>query len=166
MEVVDSFPHPNGTDSRLAWFVLFPCLGGFIGFAGYIVTALILESSIIPSVEPPKFTYGQQAGLISLPLSTIIGFSSGFALALFVVGMRRWSTVLMFAVAILGAFTTFSLWSQDGIGECNSAIVLYYPIFGLCALIAFIGIVLSLLAVVLSGRRLKQYRTQTEAVDG
>ena len=129
--------------TKLAWFVLFPCVGGAVGFAGYLATAMILESSIIPNVDPPIYTYGQQSGLISLPLSTVIGFAAGIAFAGFVNGWRRFSILAIFAVAILGTFVTYRLWYNDGIGECNSAIVLYYPIFGLCGLIASLGFVLA-----------------------
>ncbi len=138
--------------TTLAWLVLFPCVGGFIGFVGYLVTAMILESSVMPNVDPPKYTRGQQSGLISLPLSTVIGFAAGIAFAMFVNGGRLLSSLAMFIVAILGAFVTYRLWYNDAIGECNSAIVLYYPIFGLCALIAICGIVFATITIIFRRR--------------
>ena len=131
--------------TALAWFVLIPCVGGAIGFAGYLVAAMGLESSVIPNVEPPKYTYGQQSGLVSLPLSTVIGFAAGVAFAGFATGWRRLGSLAMIGVAILGALVTYRMWYADGIGECNSAIVLYYPIFGLCAIFATTGIVLAVI---------------------
>lgn len=126
----------------IAWIVLFPWVGGVIGFSGYLTTAIILELSVIPHVDPPKYSYGQQSGLMSLPLASLIGFFAGIAFAGFVIGWRRSSSIAMMGVAILGTLFTFQLWYHNGMGQCNSEIVLYYPIFGLCTLIAIIGMML------------------------
>ena len=131
------------TGTTLAWYVLLPCVGGAIGFAGYLVAAMALESSVAPNVEPPKLTYGQQFGLISLSLSTFVGFAAGIAFAGFANGWRVPGPLAMIGVAILGALVTYRMWYADGIDECNPAIVVYYPIFGLCAFIAATGIALT-----------------------
>lgn len=138
----------SDTGSTLAWLVLLSCIGGFSGFFGYLVTALILESSVMPNVDPPKYTYGQQSGLISLPLSTVIGFAAGLASAVFVSGRRYLASLTMLCIAMLGAFVTYRLWYNDGIGKCNSAIVLYYPVFGLCMLIAIAGLLSAIFTLV------------------
>ncbi|MEQ1905349.1 MAG: hypothetical protein ABL888_14260 [Pirellulaceae bacterium] len=120
--------------TSLICFVICTSLGGFVGFAGYLISLQILESVVMPQVDPPIYTYGQAAFLGSLPLSTILGVAAGLTLAGFISGWRRVSLIAMFGVATLGVFVTFWLWSNDT-EYCNSAIVLYYPIFGLCGLI-------------------------------
>ncbi|PHR97450.1 MAG: hypothetical protein COA78_27670 [Blastopirellula sp.] len=138
-----------------AWFVIFSCVGGIFGFAGYIASSGYLETSVIPNVEPPIYTYGQQAILISLPISTVIGIMGGIAFALFIIGFRRSSVLAMLTVATLGAVGTYHLWYSSGIGECSSEIVLYYPIFGLCTLILSLGIILGAVAMVFPFRQPK-----------
>ena len=61
-------------------FVAVPFVSTFIGFAGYIVAALMLE----PQNEPPgpSLTYGIVAGLISLPFCMILGAAIGIGVAL------------------------------------------------------------------------------------
>ena len=150
---------PDPTQERrdigttMAWLALFPCLGGFIGFAGYIASAMILESTVIPNVDPPKYTYGQQFGLISTPLSTVIGFIAGIGVALFIKRLRILSTLMMLCVSALGSYLTYGMWYNDGIGECTSAIVLYYPIFGLCGIVAALGIVFATITLILNPKR-------------
>ena len=122
------------------WFVLFSCGGVSAGAIAYPSMALVAEHWVIPVVEPPIHAYGQQAGLISLPLSSLLGLFAGVACAMFVVGLRWLAAISMFLISFMGAIATLILWSNDGIGVCNSAIVLYYPLFAFCGLIGFAGI--------------------------
>ena len=127
---------------RLASLFVFTCIGGAVAFLGYIGSALLLENKVIPHLDPPKFSYGQQFGLISLPLSTLIGASTGFALGLLSQQRRRKIAIALVAISTGGSMVALNLWRSDGIGECNSAIILYYPIFGICSIVATIGLVL------------------------
>ena len=126
-----------------AMFLLFPTLGATIGFAGYLVISAIIESSVMPNVEPPRNTYGQQAGLISLPLSTIIGMTAGVSFAFLVNGWKRISIVGMFLISLLGSLTALGMWYDDGLGECNSALILHVPIIVFCGVIAAFGLLLA-----------------------
>ncbi len=115
---------------RLALRFMLTCIGGTFAFFGYLGSALLLETKVIPHLEPPKFTYGQQ-----------------FAIAFLNKRRFRGIAVALIAIAIVGSLVTLNLWRGDGIGACNSAIVLYYPIFGLCSLVGTIGLFLYLAGV-------------------
>jgi len=127
---------------HLALHFVVTCMGGAVAFMGYIGSALLLENKVIPHLDPPKLSYGQQCGLISLPLSTLIGASAGFALGLLNQQRRRRIAIALVAISTGGSMVALNLWRGDGIGECNSAIILYYPIFGICSIVATVGLVL------------------------
>lgn len=151
-DLIESSSHDRGSlklerDRAIAlgcaWLILFSWTGGLVGFCGYFAASLILESSVMPHVEPPKFSYGQPSALISLPLSAVIGIFAGAAFALIPIGWQRASVWSMLGVSFLGAYITYRRWCNSGIGDCTSSIVLYYPIFAFCVLIAGTGFIIA-----------------------
>lgn len=145
-----------------AWCVLFPCSGGALGILSCVITIVILSLTVMPYVDPPKYSYGQQIGWISLLFSSAIGFAAGIAFAGFVNGWRRLSSLAMIGVATLGALTTNSAWQNDYPKDCSSAILIFYPVYGYCGVIAIVGM---LLFAVSSFTRRANRRQSTEAVN-
>ena len=122
----------------MAGSLVLPLLGGFIGFAGYIAAALLLEAR--DGVSGPRLSYGQQAGLISLPICTMIGAAIGFGVSLSLARRYLFSIVLLLFVWLCGCGIVNSMWNDQiaRYGRDPSEVVLYYPplAFSILALIA------------------------------
>jgi hypothetical protein len=121
-------------------FVLLPIFGGIVGFAGYIAASLLLE--IQPTAGEPVLSHGQQAILISLPISTLIGVGIGFSLAFCFVVHRVISAALMLGVAAIGYSITRTLWNSQiaDYGRDPSEAVLYHPLAAMCGLAVLIAL--------------------------
>jgi len=125
-------------------FASLPLLGGFVGFGGYIVAASLLEARNEPLF--PTLSYGQEAGLISLPLCTMIAAAIGFGVAL--ARARRYfaSIIMLVLVWYSGSAIVNSIWNNQiaRYGRDPSEIVLYWPplAFSLLALVAAAGVAL------------------------
>jgi hypothetical protein len=126
-------------------FVHFPFVGGSIGFVAYFLGASFLDTIAMSKLEPPIDTYGQQAGMISAPISGAICFAVGIGFAFFVSGYRWFSVVMILGVAILGAASTYSIWYSCGIGRCSSEVVLYYPVVAICAAVVVFATILGII---------------------
>jgi hypothetical protein len=123
-------------------FVGLPVLGGILGFAGYIAASLLLE--VQPTQSEPVLSHGQQAILISLPISTLIGVGIGASLAFCFVCHRAVSALLLLIVASIGYSVTRSLWNSqiDDYGRDPSEAVLYHPLVAMCGLAVLIAFAL------------------------
>ena len=142
----------NSTFTARAYIAL-PLLGGFLGFAGYITAALVLESR--NQTSGPILSYGQQAGLISLPISTMIGSAIGFGIALSVARKYVISVIALFAVAFLGSAVVGSMWSDQvaQYGRDPSEVVLYYPPMAAALLSLAIAVMIGVFASAAQIRR-------------
>ena len=132
----------------VAGFVVLPLLGGFIGFAGYIAAALMLEPR--PGPFEPTLSYGQQAVLISLPFCTVIGCAIGFGVAFLLVRRYLVSIVLLFVVSLISWGMVNSMW-RDQIkhyGRDPSEVVLYYPPLAFSVLALAIALLVGVIATV------------------
>jgi hypothetical protein len=102
-------------------------IGGIAGFVGYIFASITLEDR--DTATEPILSYGQQAGLISLPMCTLICAATGFGVA-FTIGRKYVTSVLLLlAVAFSGWAINNSLWNDKikKYGPDPSEAVLYYP---------------------------------------
>ena len=127
-ETVTTSDRPANADGFLTEkFASLPLLGAFLGFAGYIAVAFLLEARNEPL--SPTLSYGQQAGLISLPLCTIIGTAIGFSVALSRARRYFASIVMLVLVWYSGSTVVNSMWNDQiaRYGRDPSEIVLYWP---------------------------------------
>ena len=142
--VTDASAQPTKVAPWLATvsFVGLPMLGGIFGFVGYIIASLLLE--VQPTDSEPVLSHGQQAILISLPISTLIGVGIGFSLAFCCVRNRAASVMLLLTVASIGYLITRSLWNSQiaDYGRDPSEAVLYHPLVAMCGLAVMIAIAL------------------------
>src|SRR5687768_16958996 len=69
--------------------------GGGLGFAAFVAGALILETNFMPRPVGPTLSYGQAAGLFSLPLCTLLGAAIGVCVAMASAGRFVASAVLL-----------------------------------------------------------------------
>ena len=134
-------------------FLVLPIIFGIAGFAGYIALALMLERQ--PAENESVLSHGQQAMLISLPISTMIAASSGFALAFAFTGQRALSIILLFAISLMGWLVTRSLWNAQiaRYGRDASEAVLYYPLAAYAAAAMCLGQLLLLISSIHRGKR-------------
>jgi pimeloyl-ACP methyl ester carboxylesterase len=126
---------PTGTSAfGASKYVLLPGLGGFFGSVGYIVAALLLEAR--SEFAGPRLSYGQQFGLISLPLCTLMGAALGFGIALSLARRYLISVVLLVLAALIGWGIVTSMWNEQiaRYGRDPSEVVLYYPPLGISIL--------------------------------
>jgi hypothetical protein len=134
-------------------FLILPILLGVVGFIFFIAAAISLDYFVLPLVPRPRYDYHEMSISISLPINTIIGIASGFVFSFYFIGFARTAAIGVVLVALLGAITTCFVWrdsvlSNEGMGECTSAIVVYVPIFGFCAIL----VVLSMCSLFLKTR--------------
>ena len=134
----DPLSHTRPRSATPLPFVLLPMLGATVGFAAYVASGLAIESFFMPSRSGPTLSYGQAAGLVSLPISTIIGAASGFAVAFAWTGRWLVSSALLLLVAIIGASAVLRVWNQQiaHYGRDPSEMVLFYPPLALCLIVA------------------------------
>ncbi len=112
--------------STLAYLGL-PMIGGIAGFVGYIFASITLEDR--DTATEPILSYGQQAGLISLPMCTLISAATGLGVAFTIGRQYVTSVLLLLAVAFCGWAINNSLWNDQikRYGPDPSEVVLYYP---------------------------------------
>jgi len=112
--------------ATLAFFGL-PMIGGIAGFVGYIFATTILENR--DTTTDPVLSYGQQAGLISLPMCTLISAATGLGVAFTIARQYVTSVLLLLVVSLCGWATNNSLWNDQikRYGPDPSEAVLYYP---------------------------------------
>ncbi|MEM6330914.1 MAG: hypothetical protein AAF790_11775 [Planctomycetota bacterium] len=110
-------------------FVTLPLLGGAVGFGGYLVAARALEARIAESEAAPRLSYGQQAALISLLITTLIGFCVGLGAAMALGRQRAFSICVLLATGVAGCALIAMLWGNQvaRYGRDPSEAVLYYP---------------------------------------
>ena len=122
-------------------FGLLPIIGGVFGFAGCIFAASMIESR--NTTIDPILSYGQQFGLISLPICTMIGTAIGLGFAFSVARRYTVSILLLLLVSLAGWTLNNSFWNDQiaRYGRDPSEAVLYYPPLVLSGL-AFITAVL------------------------
>jgi hypothetical protein len=65
-----------GTESRFSQFAGSALLGGVLVSSLYIVIGLLLETFLIPHLEPPKYSYGVLF-VITLPIAMLVGDCHG-----------------------------------------------------------------------------------------
>lgn len=135
----------------LSKVAIWAALAGVLGFVGDIVMGLVIEIYYMPRSSSPMLSYGQEAGLISLPLCTMIGAAIGAALAIATMGYMVLSAGWLLFTAMGGSAIVCALWASQvaSYGRDPSEMVLYLPPLGICALaLLFIP-----LAVVMSSLR-------------
>ena len=71
----NAYPEDMNSSFVIVGFGLLPILGGIFGFGGCIIAASMIESR--NTAKEPILSYGQQFGLISLPICTMIGAAIG-----------------------------------------------------------------------------------------
>lgn len=141
----------RSTLSTLAYLCL-PLVGGFVGFTGYILASIILEKR--NTTTEPILAYGQQAGLISLPMCTFIVAATGLGAAFAMNGRYITPVLLLLAVSCCGWAINNSLWSEQikMYGPDPSEAVLYYPPAA-CSGIALAAAVVIAAWAILSSRK-------------
>jgi hypothetical protein len=122
-------------------FSLLPFIGGVFGFGGCIFAATLIESR--NTATEPILSYGQQFGLISLPICIMIGAAIGLGFAFSVARRYAVSILLLLLVSLAGWALNNSFWNDQiaRYGRDPSETVLYYPPLALSGL-AFIAAVL------------------------
>ena len=104
----------------------------------------------------PILSFGQQFGLISLPICTMIGAAIGLGFAFSVARRYTVSIILLLLVSLAGCTLNNSFWNDQiaRYGRDPSEAVLYYPPLALSGL-AFITAVL--VAFVAAAKRQPQF---------
>lgn len=141
--------------SATSLFLLLTAIGCFTGYGGAIIGSVGLEQNIAShGLGNPRLTYGQQAGLITMPLCALMGAGIGFALAMATTKHSMAAAALLLANAGLGWVITSSLWNQqiEQYGRDASEIVLYYPLVAMSFVSLSFVVVLFPLAIFLRGR--------------
>jgi hypothetical protein len=123
-------PGPSSSSrSALATLALLglPITGGIVGFVGYIFASTLLEKR--DTTTEPILSYGQQAGIISLPMCTLICAATGLGIAFTISRQYVTSVLLLLAVSLCGWAINNSLWNDQikRYGPDPSEAVLYYP---------------------------------------
>jgi hypothetical protein len=138
----------KGSGFAVAGFVALPFIGGFIGFAGYIAAASILEAH--DDWSGPRLSYGQQAGLISLPICTMIGAAIGLGFAFAIVRRYMVSIALLLLVSLCGWCIVNVMWNDQiaRYGRDPSEVVLYYPPMAFSMLALAAAFIVGLVAAV------------------
>ena len=130
-----------GCASELAWLILPPILGLIVGFLWYAVSATIVESIVMPKVEPCKFPYGGAAMFMSWPLSTFYGLLTGFAVSVLGTGKPKSCAIALIIVAVVSAVWTTRIWLQfENAAECSSKYVVFYPLFAFSFVVLIAGL--------------------------
>lgn len=113
--------------------VLLSMFGGGFGFVASIVFGLVGES---PTAGTPTLSYGQQFGLIIVPLCTLVGAGIGFAAGIAYARCFRTAVFLLLAISLSGWAATSAMWNSQiaNYGRDPSEVVLYYPPSGMCVL--------------------------------
>ena len=127
--------------------------GGVAGFTGYLFAAFILENRVTSG--EPILSYGQHAGLISLPMCTLISAAIGLGLAFSIIRQYATSILILLLVSLSGWAINNSLWNDQirTYGPDPSEAVLYYPPLACSGIALFI-------AAVVAARALLEKRKQ------
>ncbi len=129
-----SSPKTMNSSFVIVGFGLLPILGGVFGFGGCIFAASMIESR--NTATEPILSYGQQFGLISLPICTMIGAAIGLGFAFSVARRYTVSILLLLLVSLAGWTLNNSFWNDQiaRYGRDPSEAVLYYPPIALSGL--------------------------------
>ena len=154
--------------ARFVWtpLILFTIVGGGIGVVGSIVGGLSLES-YVESIRPPGpvLSYGQMFGLIIVPLCTLIGAATGFAVGVACFRQRMLSIFLLLGTAFIGWEMTSSMWTSQisEYGPDPSEAVLFFPPLAMCIVAlgaaAFICVVTLMSAIARIGKPIRLENT-------
>jgi hypothetical protein len=127
-------------------FGLLPILGGVFGFGGCIFAASMIESR--NTATEPILSYGQQFGLISLPICTMIGAAIGLGFAFLVARRYAVSILLLLLVSLAGWNLNNSFWNDQiaRYGRDQSEAVLYYPPLAFSGLAFFSAVLVAFIA--------------------
>jgi hypothetical protein len=157
----------QGDSAESVWLAIahFPILGvggASLGFVGCMVASLVLEAGLKPA--GPTLSYGQQWGLIVLPLCTLIGAAIGLGVAFALVERPVISLVLLLVVSIVGSGVVSSMWNAQiaRYGRDPSEVVLYYPPLALSMLALVTAVLIAATGLVrwrLHSTRLMQHPT-------
>ena len=128
--------------STLAFLGL-PMIGGIAGFVGYIFASITLEDR--DTATEPILSYGQQAGLISLPMCTLMSAATGLGIAFKIARQYVTSVLLLLAVSLCGWAITNSLWNDQirRYGPDPSEAVLYYPPLACSGIALFTAVIVA-----------------------
>lgn len=132
---------PRLTRAMIGLLVLvFPLVGGIVGFNGYLAVGSLLTTMI-----QSKISLGQQAGLVSLPICTLVCGSIGLGLVFMLIRRYLTAACILFAVGLCSSVIICALWKSQvsKYGEDSSEYVLYYPPL-VCSAVALL---LALIAV-------------------
>jgi len=122
--------------------VFYFILGGFVGGFIYYWEATFIEKLIMPLVDPPRHTYGMEAGVFSFPASIVISSFMGLGISFYKKHLYGPAQFTLLLTSILGAYCVTIFWGSFGIGECSSEIVVIYPLLALCFLCFALVIIL------------------------
>jgi len=108
-------------------FLVLPVFGGIAGFTGYLFAATIPDKR--DTTIEPVLSYGQQAGLISLPMCTLICAAIGLALAFSFIRQTGTAILILLLASLSGWAINNSFWNDQirTHGPDPSEAVLYYP---------------------------------------
>lgn len=134
-------------------FLWLPMIGGIAGFVGYIFASITLEDR--DTATEPILSYGQQAGLISIPMCTLICAATGLGVAFTIGRQYVTSVLLLLAVAFCGWAINNSLWNDQikRYGPDPSEAVLYYPPLACSGLALFTAMVVAAWATLASRKQ-------------
>lgn len=120
-------------------------IAGAVSAGCYLCYTLSFESLVMPTLRPPGtpvLSYGQQFGIVMLPLAALLGCSAGASFAV----MRWWATIAALAFPALIAVFVTMLWKSSFTcyGADPSDWVLYVPLLVGSAICIPLNIVLAM----------------------
>lgn len=117
-------------------FVALPVTGGIAGFIGYINAVRWLAVEPQEPIRSATLSYGQTAGLVSLPICAALGILWGLAAAFLIVRQQHRAFNTLITASLGGAFLILSLWILQiaEYGRDPSERVLYWTPFALSIL--------------------------------
>ena len=150
-------PRRAGTPGRvLAAGIIGAALGGPLAGAAYLAIVVRAEAGRPPAaVEVSEMSYGQQAGLVSLPLTALWGAAACGGAGLFLAGTRRAGAAVQIAAAVGGSLLFAGMLADDirANGPDFSRTVLYRLPLTMGLTVGGAAGLLSLASAIVSARR-------------
>lgn len=143
MPTRDPFPVKPPDPIGESMFVII--VAGTIGAFSYACYAIAYEVFVMPTLRPPGtpgLSYGQQAGLLMMPLAAFLGCSGGAAFEV----RRWWASAASISFPAIVAASVSALWksSLDAYGPDPSDFVLYRPLLVGCAVCIPLNVALAI----------------------
>ncbi len=146
-------PHPKiaPTVFVATLLILLTVIRGGVGLAVSIFGGTVLESHV-DSTRPagPVLSYGQQVGMMIVPLCTLIGAAIGFSIAVAFFRYPRLAIILLLTTFFVGWGIRSTTWNSQiaNNGPDPSEVVLSYPPMSMCMLAVCVSGVILLWGIV------------------